>query len=128
MSEAWPDPDDVATWLASLDERIKILDDERAAVLAHRDECRRAVDRSCDDPSGDASKRVCLMMHGVLLAPCELEEEDVLLCEPLWTPPTDDEKRDLAIQRNAEIYARTVAEERRRSMLAMKHFGMSVVP
>lgn len=124
MSEPWPDPDDIADWLAALEAGIKLLDEQRAAAQARLDDCRRAVLAPDALVAGsEASKRLCLLMHGGCVEPANIDADEVALVAPLWTPPTDEARRATQLAKNKRDRERGLEEARRRIALAERITG-----
>jgi hypothetical protein len=75
QQEPWPDPVDVSHWLASLDEGIRLTELKLAADRAHLEVCRAAKETAATAPSEDATRRLCLLMHGVVIEPAAAAAE-----------------------------------------------------
>jgi hypothetical protein len=122
-SEPWPDPEDVRDWLASLDEGIRLLEVQLANARAHREVCRQAAETATASPGEDATRRLCLLMHGVMIEPAALDPEDIPLCERMWTPPTDEQKRERQLAAAKLKRERDLDEQRRRIAAAERITG-----
>lgn len=117
--QPWPDPDDVAGWLETLEAGVRLSEEQLAIQRAHLERCRAAADDvASTTASSEASKRLCLLMHGSLVDPSSLDPDEVDEAAPLWTPPTKEQRLERRAAEAKQRAQRAQAEQQRRIALA----------